>query len=280
MINTCLFGDCRDSLDKIKQAGITVQACITSPPYYGLRDYNVDGQIGLEETPEEYIQGLVEVFRKVRDILDDTGTLWVNIGDSYYNYRPGKSYSKQSIASNNQDLPENSPKRNRKLVGYKEKDLMGIPWMLAFALRNDGWYLRQDIIWSKPNPMPESVKDRCTKSHEYIFMFSKNQDYYFETLYEDSRRKRSVWEVQVKPYRGAHFATYPTELIQPCIVSSTRPNDIVLDPFLGSGTTALLSERLNRNWIGCELNEDYRVLQDERLGNTILKKILDKNSQV
>ena len=287
MINTCLFGDCKTSLDKIIQEGITAQTCITSPPYYGLRSYLDDDnpdkhlEVGLEHSPEEYIQNLVEVFRKVREVLSDDGTLWVNIGDSYYNYRPGNgAYAKQTIAKGRQDLPMVCAKRSIKMDGLKNKDLIGIPWMLAFALRNDGWYLRQDIIWSKPNPMPESVKDRCTKSHEYIFLFSKNQDYYFETLYENSRRKRSVWEVQVKPYKGAHFATYPTELIQPCIVASTRPNDIVLDPFLGSGTTALLSERLNRNWIGCELNEDYRVLQDERLGNTILKKLLDKNSQV
>jgi DNA modification methylase len=281
-MNKCYFGDCRDSLDKIKQEGITVQTCITSPPYYGLRSYlddinpNKHLEVGLEESPEEYIQGLVEVFRKVRDVLADDGTLWVNIGDSYYNYRPGKSYPKQSIASNNQDLPENSPKRNRKLVGYKEKDLMGIPWMLAFALRADGWYLRQDIIWSKPNPMPESVRDRCTKSHEYIFLFSKNQDYYFDVdaISENSRRKRSVWEVQVKPYRGAHFATYPTELINPCILASSRVGDIVLDPFLGSGTTSSVAEKLNRNWIGCELNEDYRILQDERLGRLGLHNFL------
>ena len=321
MINTCLFGDCRDSLDKIKQEGITVQACITSPPYYGLRSYlddinpNKHLEVGLEETPEEYIQGLVEVFRKVRDVLADDGTLWVNIGDSYYNYRPGKSYTKQTIASSNQDLPENTAKRNKKLVGYKEKDLIGIPWMLAFALRNDGWYLRQDIIWAKGtsgltregNILPESVKDRCTKSHEYIFLLSKNKNYYFDykAIQEPAKdwgtrdrsnfrsgttdpklkhhglntspemgNRRSVWRVNPKPYKGAHFATYPTELIEPCIVASTRPNDIVLDPFLGSGTTALLSERLNRNWIGCELNEDYRVLQDERLGNTIIKQML------
>ena len=321
MINTCLFGDCKTSLDKIKQEGITAQTCITSPPYYGLRSYLDDDnpdkhlEVGLEHSPEEYIQNLVEVFRKVREVLSDDGTLWVNIGDSYYNYRPGNgAYAKQTIAKGRQDLPMVCAKRSIKMDGLKNKDLIGIPWMLAFALRNDGWYLRQDIIWSKPNPMPESVKDRCTKSHEYIFLLSKNKNYYFdsESIREDTnksggkprpfgakkqegtmrgdvgntftdsgkRQKRSVWTVNIKPYRGAHFATYPTELIQPCIIASTRPNDIVLDPFLGSGTTALLSERLNRNWIGCELNEDYRVLQDERLGNTILKKILDKNSQV
>lgn len=317
MINTCLFGDCRDSLDKLKQEGITVQTCVTSPPYYGLRDYGHDGQLGLEQTPEDYIENMVEVFRKVRDVLADDGTLWVNIGDSYYNYRPGKnSYNKQTIASNNQDLPENSAKRSNKLDGYKEKDLIGIPWMLAFALRADGWYLRQDIIWSKPNPMPESVKDRCTKSHEYIFLLSKNKSYYFDNeaikepsiyynkdkragkgniRYEgkrtegdpqangqqsfvtinETKNKRSVWTVTTKPYKGAHFATYPTELIEPCILAGSRSGDIVLDPFFGSGTTGQVAEKFGRKWIGCELNQDYKDLQDSRLGNTILKKMLD-----
>ena len=324
MINTCLFGDCRDSLDKMKQEGITVQTCVTSPPYYGLRSYLNDDdsnkylEVGLEQSPEEYIQNLVEVFRKVREVLSDDGTLWVNIGDSYYNYRPGsKSYTKQTIASTNQDLPENTAKRNQKLDNLKEKDLIGIPWMLAFALRNDGWYLRQDIIWNKPNPMPESVKDRCTKAHEYIFLLSKNRNYYFDNesikepsiYYEKDKRagkgniryegkrtegdpqangqqsfvtinetknKRSVWTVTTKPYKGAHFATYPEDLIEPCILASSRVGDIVLDPFLGSGTTARVAERLNRNWVGCELNADYKSLQDERLGNTIIKQMLSK----
>ena len=280
MINECYFGDCRDSLVKMKEEGITVQSCITSPPYYGIRDYGHKDQLGLEQTPEEYIENMVEVFRNVREVLKDDGTLWINIGDSYYNYRPGNvSYQKQTIATNNQDLPANSAKRNTKLAGYKEKDLIGIPWMLAFALRNDGWYLRQDIIWSKPNPMPESVKDRCTKSHEYIFLLSKNQNYYFDTLYEpsvniDKRRKRSVWEVQLKPYKGAHFATYPEELIKPCILASSRVGDTILDPFLGSGTTARVAERLNRNWIGCELNETYLELQEQRLERTGLHSFL------
>lgn len=283
MIDTCLFGDCRISLNRIKQEGITVQTCVTSPPYYGLRDYGHSGQIGLEQTPDEYINNLVEVFRGVKDVLTDDGTLWVNIGDSYYNYRPGKGQrqSKQSIASQKYSEVETCGKRGNKLEGYKEKDLMGIPWMLAFALRNDGWYLRQDIIWSKPNPMPESVKDRCTKSHEYIFLFSKNQDYYFdsEAIKEPAvdtglRQKRSVWNVQLKPYKEAHFAVYPTELIEPCILAGSRSGDIVLDPFFGSGTTGEVAERLGRNWIGCELNSEYKELQDKRLGNTILNQML------
>ena len=289
MINECIFGDCRDSLDKIKEEGIIIQSCVTSPPYYGLRSYLDDGhpdknnEVGLEVSPEQFIENLVEVFRKVREVLADDGTLWVNIGDIYYNYRPGNlSYPKQTIASNNQDLPSYSPKRNTKLQGYKEKDLIGIPWMLAFALRADGWYLRQDIIWNKPNPMPESVRDRCTKSHEYIFLLSKNKNYYFDndaikepTVDGDgSRRKRSVWDVHLKPYKGAHFATYPIDLILPCILASTRIGDIVLDPFFGSGTTGYVAGRNNRQWIGCELNNDYKSLQDERLGRTGLHSFL------
>ena len=178
MRDTILFGDCRKTLKEFDEQART---CITSPPYYGLRDYGgEENQIGQEQTPEELIDQLVSVFREVRDVLTDDGTLWVNLGDSYYNYRPGKgqSYPKQSVSKTKQDLPDKCNKRGNKLEGLKEKDLIGIPWMFAFAMRADGWYLRQDIIWNKPNPMPESVKDRCTKSHEYIFLFSKNKKYY------------------------------------------------------------------------------------------------------
>ena len=267
MKDTILFGDC---LETLKQFDEKARCCVTSPPYYGLRDYGgEDCQIGLEESPEEYIQKLVKVFQEVRNNLTEDGTLWLNIGDSYYNYRPGKgqSYPKQSVSRTNQDLPTNSNKRGNKLEGLKEKDLIGIPWMLAFALRSDGWYLRQDIIWSKGNPMPESVRDRCTKSHEYIFLLSKSQNYYFDvdTIKEQSRRKRSVWNVNVKPYRGAHFATYPEELITPCILAGSEKNDIVLDPFMGSGTTAAVARSLGRYYIGCELHEDYNKLIQERV---------------
>ena len=174
VLDTILFGDCRETL---KEFDGKARTCVTSPPYYGLRDYGgEESQIGQEQTPEEYIQNLVEVFRSVRDVLTDDGTLWVNIGDSYYNYRPGKGQAlpKQTVSKTKQDLPDKCAKRGNKLEGLKEKDLIGIPWMLAFALRADGWYLRQDIIWHKPNPMPESVRDRCTKSHEHIFLLSKN----------------------------------------------------------------------------------------------------------
>tara|TARA_B100000902_G_scaffold261387_1_gene247691 strand:+ start:336 stop:1274 length:939 start_codon:yes stop_codon:yes gene_type:complete len=299
--DTILFGDCRQTL---KEFDGKARMCVTSPPYYGLRDYGgEDEQIGQEQTPEEYIETLVEVFRSVRDVLTDDGTLWVNIGDSYYNYRPGKgqSYPKQSVSKTNQDLPQQCNKRGRKLEGLKEKDLIGIPWMLAFALRSDGWYLRQDIIWHKPNPMPESVRDRCTKSHEYIFLFSKNKKYYYdnEAIKEPARdwgtrdrskgkyhnagsglsphtglsksyatkNKRSVWSVTNKPYKGAHFAVYPPDLIEPCIKAGSEEGDIVLDPFMGSGTTALVAKSLQRHYIGCELHEEYGKLIQKRLSD-------------
>ena len=310
MKDLILFGDCRQTLDAFIDKA---RMCVTSPPYYGLRDYGgEDKQIGQEDTPEEYIQSLVEVFRKVRDCLTDDGTLCVNIGDSYYNYRPGKSYPKQTVSKTNQDLPEYTPKRANKLDGYKEKDLIGIPWMLAFALRSDGWYLRQDIIWHKPNPMPESVKDRCTKSHEYLFLLSKNKKYYYdhESIKEkavgerwggnkpinmdntkdtnnqfsgltrprkmvyDKRNKRSVWKVTNRPYKGSHFAVFPPELITPCILAGSEKNDIILDPFMGSGTTAMVAKQLGRYYLGCELHEDYGNLIQDRLPNDSLSKLL------
>ena len=266
MRDTILFGDCKETLSAFLPN--TARMCVTSPPYYGLRNYgDEEKQLGQENTPEEYIKNLVEVFRGVREVLTDDGTLWVNMGDSYYNYRPGRAYVKQTVASNRQDLPEYSPKRSNKLKGYKEKDLIGIPWMLAFALRADGWYLRQDIVWHKPNPMPESVRDRCTKAHEYIFLLSKSQNYYFDVdaIKEPTRRKRSVWNVQKKPYKGAHFAVYPPDLIEPCIKAGSEKGDCVLDPFMGSGTTAMVAKSLGRDYIGCELHEDY--------GNLILKRV-------
>lgn len=277
MKDTILYGDCRKTLQQFAESGVRARMCVTSPPYYGLRDYgNEDAQIGLEESPEEFIQQLVEVFRGVRDCLTDDGTLWVNIGDSYYNYRGGKGQAlpKQSVANTNQDLPQGkNPRRGNKLKGYKEKDLIGIPWMLAFALRADGWYLRQDIIWSKPNPMPESMKDRCTKSHEYIFLLSKKQNYFFdvESIKEPTidgkslKRKKSVWNIQTKPYKGAHFAVYPPELIEPAILAGSEEGDIILDPFMGSGTTAMVSKSLGRHYIGCELHKEYGELIDNRI---------------
>ena len=267
MRDTILFGDCRQTLKEFDEKA---RMCVTSPPYYGLRDYGgEDNQIGLEQTPEEYINQMVEVMRLVRDNLTDDGTLWLNIGDSYYNYRPGRGQSlvKQTVSKSKQDLPDKCARRGNKLEGLKEKDLIGIPWMLAFALRADGWYLRQDIIWNKPNPMPESVRDRCTKSHEYIFLLSKSQNYYFDVdaIKEPTRRKRSVWNIQTKPYRGAHFAVFPPDLIEPCIKAGSRKGDIVLDPFMGSGTTAAVAKSLGRYYLGCELHKDYGDLIEERV---------------
>ena len=298
MKDTILYGDCRETLCGFLPQSARV--CVTSPPYYGLRDYGgEESQIGQEQTPEEFIDELVKVFREVRNVLTDDGTCWVNMGDSYYNYRPGKAYVKQTVASSRQDLPDVCPRRGNRLKGLKEKDLIGIPWMFAFAMRADGWYLRQDIIWHKPNPMPESVKDRCTKSHEYIFLFSKNKKYFYdnEAIKEPAKdwgtrdrskgkyhnegtglqphsglsksyptkNKRSVWTITNKPYRGAHFAVYPPDLIEPCIKAGSEKGDIVLDPFMGSGTTAMVAKSLGRDYIGCELHEDY--------GNLIQKRV-------
>jgi len=281
MKDIILFGDCRETLSQFDEK---VRMCVTSPPYYGLRNYGDESnQIGQEDTPEEYIQNLVNIFRSVRNCLTDDGTLWVNIGDSYYNYRPGKGQAlvKQTVATNKQDLPDKCARRGNKLEGLKEKDLIGIPWMLAFALRADGWYLRQDIIWHKPNPMPESVKDRCTKSHEYIFLLSKSKNYYFDvdsikepTVEGNSlKRKKSVWNVKLKPNKKAHFATYPPELITPCILAGSEKDDIVLDPFMGSGTTAMVARSLGRYYIGCELHEEYNNLIQERVPINILSTI-------
>ena len=300
MRNTILYGDCRDTL---KQFDEQARTCVTSPPYYGLRDYGgEENQIGQEKTPEEFIDQLVNVFKEVRNVLTDDGTLWVNLGDSYYNYRPGKgqSYPKQSVSKTNQDLPTQCNKRGNKLDGLKEKDLIGIPWMFAFAMRSDGWYLRQDIIWHKPNPMPESVKDRCTKSHEYIFLLSKNKKYYYDneaikepvkqdwgtrnrtngkyhnsgsglsphsglTKSYDRKNKRDVWSITNKPYKGSHFAVFPPDLITPCILAGSEKGDIILDPFMGSGTTAMVAKQLGRDYIGCELHEEYSNLIDQRV---------------
>ena len=297
MKDTILFGDCRETL---KQFDEKARVCVTSPPYYGLRDYGGENnQIGMEQTPEDYVDEMVKVFRLVRDNLTDDGTLWLNIGDSYYNYRKDGNYPKQTVSKTRQDLPTKTPVRGNKLDGLKQKDLIGIPWMLAFALRADGWYLRQDIIWHKPNPMPESVKDRCTKSHEYIFLLSKNKNYYYnnEAIKEPAKdwgtrnrtkgkyhnegtglqphsgltksypkkNKRSVWSVTTKPFKGAHFAVFPPELIEPCIKAGSEVGDIILDPFMGSGTTAMVSKMLDRYYIGCELSEDYGNLIQERV---------------
>ena len=313
-----LVGDCKKKLKKIPDC--SVQMCVTSPPYYGLRDYGNDAQIGLEKTPEEYIQSLVEVFREVKRTLKDDGVLWLNIGDSYYNYRPGSkedypahSFGGERTAKNKRGMPKDTTqtKRGQKLEGYKEKDLIGIPWMLAFALRADGWYLRQDIIWQKLSPMPESVRDRCTRSHEYVFLLSKKPKYYFDNeaiktpVKQDwgtrnrkdgkyhnegtgltphsgleksysKANKRSVWTLASQPFKGAHFAVYPPDLILPCILAGSREGDTVLDPFGGSGTTGAVSVYLNRNAILCELNPEFAALTSTRVEDVAQKYLAKK----
>jgi DNA modification methylase len=289
-----------DSLEVLKTLpDYSINTCVTSPPYYGLRDYGVDGQIGLEQTPEEYIAKLVGVFREVRRVLHDDGTCWINIGDSYYNYRPGagQSLCKQTVSNSLQDLPQTCARRGNKLEGLKEKDLIGIPWMLAFALRADGWYLRQEIIWHKPNPMPESVKDRCTKAHESLFLLSKSQKYYFDSgavkepavgpakkcgpkndaSRNDSdrtgivrgdgvtRTRRSVWSIPTKPFKEAHFAVMPEALVEPCILAGSPEGGTVLDPFSGAATVGLVALKNSRNYTGIELNPEYIAISRKRL---------------
>jgi len=268
----------------------SMNMCVTSPPYWGLRDYGHEGQIGLESTPEQYVANMVEVFREVKRVLRDDGTLWLNIGDSY---------------AGGGGFAPNAPTNQARAAGLKHKDLVGIPWMLAFALRADGWYLRQDIIWHKPNPMPESVTDRCTKAHEYLFLLSKSERYCYDSeamqeqatgrdpgnkkhKYEEAyvnskteehrtkaglndvnarktRNRRSVWTVNTRPYRGAHFATFPPALIEPCILAGCPKGGTVLDPFGGSGTTAEVALKNGRNVVLNELNLEYIKLAEARI---------------
>jgi DNA modification methylase len=270
---TILVGDVLEQL--VKLPGGSVQCVVTSPPYWGLRDYGHAGQIGLEPTVGEYVEKMVAVFREVRRVLRDDGTLWLNLGDSYTSggnttRDPGKSKKHPAFAGD-----DNKMKRNRPATpeGLKPKDLVGIPWRVAFALQDDGWYLRQDIIWHKPNPIPESVQDRCTKAHEYVFLMSKSERYFYnkDAVAEKAigvaggRNRRSVWTIPSEPYYGVHFATFPTELPRTCILASTRPGDTVLDPFMGSGTTLQVALELGRSAIGIELNEKYADLARSRL---------------
>ena len=354
-----LIGDVRERLKELPDQ--SVNCCVTSPPYFGLRDYGtaswdggdsscdhstarsrgddiktgdkqgtsagsrpntqrtcatcgavrIDNQIGLEPTPQEFVDSLVAVFREVKRVLRDDGTLWLNIGDSYASFRDGKATPDTTRGESIGTLVDKGKASNRKASTFantpiKHKDLVGIPWMLAFALRADGWYLRQDIIWHKPNPMPESVTDRCTKAHEYIFLMSKSPKYYYDfesikeegviaagTLaakgsaerqnqkgvnarppeykeYDGQRNKRSVWTVTTKPYEGAHFAVFPTDLIEPCILAGAPVGGVVLDPFMGSGTTAQVAQSLGRQYLGCELNPEYAPLQKKRLAQQSL----------
>ena len=315
----------------------SIQTCVTSPPYWGLRDYLVDGQLGLEKTPEEYVKNMVEVFREVKRVLKKDGTLWLNLGSSYNGSGgAGGDYSKGG-------LKEGQPKyKGRNVDTFKPKDMVPIPWMVAMALQADGWWLRQDIIWSKPNPMPESVTDRCCKAHEYIFLLSKSAKYYYDNeaikepfadkrmgdpggggqyavdafsllgiqrglskgewnadgkitgrnkrsvwtiedhntllawLMEEhpkiadnylNENKKDVWTVTTKPFKKAHFATFPPKLIEPCILAGCPKGGIVLDPFSGAGTTAFVSAENNRNYIGIELNQDYIDIAEQRTNN-------------
>lgn len=279
-LNYIYQGNCLEVLKTFEDN--CINCCITSPPYYGLRDYGVDGQIGNEDTPEDYVNNLVEIFDEVKRVLREDGALWLNLGDGWANKRIGE---------------------------IKQKDLIGIPWMVAFALRESGWYLRQDIIWSKGNPMPESVKDRCTKSHEYIFLLSKNRKYYYnyqaikepavtkptlrdknkegyqadyakgdrfskgERIYgaDGMRNKRDVWNVNTKPCKEAHFATYPDTLIEPCVLAGCPEGGIVLDPFMGAGTTGMVARKYGRDYIGIELNAEYVDMANKRIEEYIKK---------
>jgi len=312
-----LTGDCVESMKSLPDESI--QTCITSPPYFGLRDYGVDGQIGLEETQEAYVQRLVEVFREVRRVIRDDGTLWLNLGDSYNGTKVGNTETNKHVGA----VTDSFTKKLWK--DLKPKDLIGIPWRVAFALQADGWYLRQDIIWHKPNPMPESVTDRCTKSHEYIFLLSKSQRYYYDNeaikepstggtkgasasfkredskrgesicpnspmpthrpdrpdvFYDgDTRNKRSVWTVSTKPYSGAHFATFPPDLIEPCILAGSPENGVVIDPFGGSGTTGGVAMKLNRKAILCEINPEYVGIMEQRIREIVNEKKIEQIDQ-
>lgn len=301
-----LVGDVRQRLSDIADG--SVQCCVTSPPYWGLRDYGHDGQLGLEQTPDDYVDNMVAVFHEVHRVLSDDGVLWLNLGDSYASFRDGKATPDTTRGESIGTLVPKGSASNRMASSFagsiiKHKDLVGIPWRVAFALQSDGWYLRQDIIWHKPNPMPESVADRCTKSHEYLFMLTKSPRYYFNNKeirepsanigatsirfggnkYGDSndpkhatksgneytdngfRNRRSVWTIATQPFRGAHFAVMPEALCEPPILATSRPGDIVLDPFTGSGTVAVVALRHGRNFVGTELNPEYAQIAQDRI---------------
>lgn len=306
MTVSILHGDCRETLKGMEAE--SVHCIVTSPPYYGLRDYGVDGQIGLEETPEAYVAEMVSLFREARRVLREDGTLWLNLGDSYASVAGGYSDTgsrgtSASISAKTQSAVRKGTNRTPP-TGLKAKDLIGIPWRVAFALQAEGWYLRQDIIWHKPNPMPESVTDRCTKSHEYVFLLAKSSKYYYdaEALREensptsrpwtpksktdasektnavgaghdgkrsvalgDGRNKRSVWSISTQAFSEAHFATMPPELAETCIKAGCPLGGTVLDPFGGAGTTGLMADRLGRNAVLCELNPEYIAIAKSRI---------------
>jgi len=269
---TIYVGDNRQSLRRLPEK--SVQVVVTSPPYWGLRDYGADGQIGLEQSPDAYVEELCQVFDEVWRVLKDDGTVWLNLGDSYASMRDSKVTPDSLRNGDGTKVAQGAANRNPKVLkeaGLKHKDLVGIPWRVAFALQARGWYLRSDIIWSKPNPMPESVRDRPTKSHEHIFLLTKNYKYYYdsEAIKEEAvdglKNKRDVWPIQTKPFKGAHFAVYPPELVEPCVLAGSRIGDIVLDPFSGSGTTGVVAINNGRTYIGLELNPDYAQLSVDRI---------------
>lgn len=318
---------CGDSLKVLQSLpDNTVNCCVTSPPYFGLRDYDIDGQVGLETSPDEYVNTIVSIMTEVRRVLADDGTLWLNLGDSYNGSNkagnPNSEYAKRHTAFG-KPLDKQYHGVPVNIDWLKPKDLIGIPWMVAFALRASGWYLRSDIIWAKPNPMPSSVRDRCTSSHEYIFMLSKSRKYYFdaESIQEESvtkssdkrgvrvhesrandskfwrkqdavgksnytgfnkryvhrayRNKRDVWKVSVKPFKGAHFATFPADLIEPMILAGCPVGGTVLDPFFGSGTVGVVCDNLGRQFIGIDLNPDYCQMAYNRISKPSVELILE-----
>lgn len=248
----------------------SVQSVITSPPYWGLRDYNLPGQIGLEKTLPQFLNRLTAIFSEVKRVLKDDGTLWLNIGDGYTSGNRGWRAPDKKNAARAMNVRPDTPE------GLKPKDLLGVPWRLAFRLQEDGWYLRSDIIWHKPNAMPESVKDRPTRAHEYLFLLSKNEQYYYDRtaiLERNGRNRRSVWNVNTLPLSLPHAATFPPALVRPCILASTRPGDWVLDPFFGSGTVGLVCEEAGRNYVGIELHPEYVRLAAERLGTMLIRVV-------
>lgn len=300
-----LVGDALETLRRLPDGRF--QTCVTSPPYWGLRDYGVSGQLGLEASPDEYVSALVAVFREVRRVLRDDGTLWLNLGDSYAGTgksgggAQGKRWETMGAAS---DVGKGTWKPPP--PGLKPKDLVGIPWRVAFALQADGWWLRSDIIWHKPNPMPESVTDRPTKAHEYVFLLAKAESYFYDAdavrepmafgsngstftrgktaaaaeqlrpvgqgERQDNplgRNRRSVWSIATRPFKGAHFATFPPALVEPCILAGSRPGDVVLDPFNGAGTTGLVAVQRGRRYVGVELNPEYAELTRQRFAETL-----------
>ncbi len=261
MTVTIKTGDCAEVLAELPAQ--SSNCCVTSPPYFGLRDYQHWGQIGLEETPAEYVAKLVEVFREVRRVLTDDGTLWLNLGDSYARttLNAGKGGGMERQGTGNGLSPSDGLAKTRLVPGFRDKNLLGIPWRVALALQSDGWNLRSDIIWHKPNPMPENVRDRPTKAHEYVFLLSKSRQYF----YDPQPSSRSVWTVATKPFAAAHFATFPPELIEPCIKAGCPVGGTVLDPFGGAGTTGLVADRLQRNALLIELNPDYAELARTRI---------------